>query len=93
MKKVTGNKIGINLFMINAFVYISFSLYMPFLSSYYSKAGINAVQIGILLTIGPVIAIIIQPLWAILSDKTGRRKDILSLMVLGSGISIFSYYL
>jgi len=93
MKKNISNKIGINLFMINAFVYISFSLYAPFLSSYYSKAGINAVQIGILLTIGPVIAIIIQPLWAILSDKTGRRKDILSLMVLGGGISIFSYYI
>ena len=93
MKKVTGNKIAINLFMINAFVYISFSLYMPFLSSYFSKAGINAVQIGILLTIGPVIAIIIQPLWAILSDKTRRRKDILSLMVIGSGISIFCYYI
>jgi oligosaccharide:H+ symporter len=93
MKKLSENKIAINLFLINAFVYISFSLYMPFLSSYYSRAGIKAVQIGLLLTIGPVVAIIIQPLWAILSDKTGRKKDVLSLVVLGSAISMFSFYI
>jgi oligosaccharide:H+ symporter len=93
MNKLAENKISIDLFMINAFIYISFSLFSPFLSSYYTKAGISAVQIGILLTIGPVAAIMIQPLWAFLSDKTGRRKDVLSIIVLGSAISMFSYYL
>ncbi|MDF2906203.1 MAG: hypothetical protein K0R34_1524, partial [Herbinix sp.] len=43
MKKPTIHKTGLNLFMISAFIYISFSLYAPFLSSYYSKAGISAV--------------------------------------------------
>lgn len=93
MKINKTNHIGIILLMVNAFVYISLSLYSPFLSSYYSKAGMNAVQIGVLLTIGPVIAIFIQPLWAVLSDRTGRRKDILSLVILGSGISMFGYYI
>jgi oligosaccharide:H+ symporter len=93
MRKLTENKIAINLFLINAFVYISFSLYTPFLSSYFTKAGIKAVEIGILLTIGPVIAIMVQPLWAVLSDKSGRKKDILSLVVLGSAFSMFSFYI
>ncbi len=93
MKISRSNKLGINLLFINACIYITFSLYAPFLSSYYSKAGLNALQIGILLTVGPLVAIVIQPLWAILSDKTGRRKDILMLVIIGSGISIFSYYL
>ncbi|MDF2540163.1 MAG: major facilitator superfamily 1 [Herbinix sp.] len=93
MEKESTKKIGLNLLLINAFIYISFSLYAPFLSSYYSKAGINAVQIGIILTIGPVVAIFVQPLWALLSDRTGRRKDILSLVVLGSAMSMFSFYI
>lgn len=93
MKISKSDRLGINLLLVNAFIYITFALYTPFLSSYYSKAGLNALQIGILLTIGPLVAIVIQPLWAILSDKTGRRKDILILVILGSGLSIFSYYL
>lgn len=93
MKNDSSKAIGYNLLMINTFIYIAFSFYTPFLSSFYSLIGINAVQIGILLAIGPVVAIFIQPLWAILSDRTGRRKDVLSLVVLGSGCSIFLYYL
>jgi MFS family permease len=92
MNMKTMNRTGINLLLINAFIYISFSLYTPFLTSYYTKAGMNAVKVGVLLTLGPLMAIFVQPLWAVLSDKTGRRKDVLSLVVLGSAVSMFSYY-
>jgi Major Facilitator Superfamily. len=87
------NQLGITLLLINASIYIAFSLYSPFLSAYYSKSGLNAVEIGILLTIGPIIAIFIQPFWAIISDKSGRRKLVLSLVILGSAFSLFSYYI
>jgi oligosaccharide:H+ symporter len=93
MKNKSVNYLGINLFMINAFIFISFSLYTPFLSSYYTKAGISAVNIGLLLTIAPITAIFIQPIWAILSDKTGRKKDVLSLVAFGSAVAIFCYYI
>jgi PPP family 3-phenylpropionic acid transporter len=93
MKKFTANKTGLNLLMINAFIYISFSMYTPYLSSYFSKAGINAVEIGILLTIGPVISILIQPIWAVISDKTGKRKVVLSIVVLGNALAILSFYI
>lgn len=93
MKPVRISKIGINLFLINVFIYLTISLYTPYLTTYYAKAGLNAVEIGVLVTIGPLAAIFIQPLWAFLSDRSGRRKDILSLVVLGCGLSIFSYYI
>ena len=93
MRKYSYHKTGLNLFLISAFTYISFSLYGPFLSSYYSKAGISAVEIGILLTLGPVSSILVQPIWAILSDRTGKRKAVLAFVVLGSAISVLSYYL
>jgi oligosaccharide:H+ symporter len=79
--------------MINAFIYISMAMYTPYLSSYYTKAGLNAVEIGILLTIAPLSSILIQPVWAIISDRTGRRKDVLSLVVIGSALSILGYYI
>lgn len=87
------NKTGLKLLMLNAFIYITLSFYTPFLGAYYTKAGMKAIQVGILLTIAPVLSIFIQPLWAIISDRTGRKKDILSLVVLGSALSMFSYYI
>lgn len=93
MKLSQNNKLGITLLMTNAFIFIPCSFYTPFLSAYYTKAGLNAVQIGILLTIGPLVAIFIQPVWAILSDRSGRRIDVLSLLVFGSGIAMFSFYI
>lgn len=93
MKHTSDKTIGYNLILINAFVYIASSLYGPFQSAYFSSHGMNSVQIGILMTISPIASILIQPLWAMLSDRTGKRKTILSLVVLGSGLSIFSFYL
>ncbi len=87
------NKTGFNLLLINAFIYITFALYTPYITSYYTKAGMSAVQIGILVTIGPLIAIFIQPLWAVISDRTGRKKEVLALVILGSALSMYSYYI
>ena len=93
MRNLSINKTGLNLFLISAFTYISFSLYAPFLSPYYSKAGISAVEIGVLFTLGPISSIFIQPIWAIISDRTGKRKAILAIVVLGSALSVLSFYI
>jgi MFS transporter, PPP family, 3-phenylpropionic acid transporter len=93
MRKPTIHKTGLHLFMINAFIYISFALFTPFMSPYYTKAGMSAVEIGILLTIAPIFSCLIQPLWAILSDRTGRRRRVLSIVAFGSSLSVLSYYI
>ncbi len=93
MKSSSNKAIGYNLLLINAFVYIAASVYGPFQSAYFSSHGMNSVQIGILMTISPIASIFIQPLWAMVSDRTGKRKAILSLVVLGSALSLLSFYL
>ncbi len=93
MKKQSVHAIGFNLLLVNAFVNICFALYIPFLSTFYATKGINSVEIGILLTISPVASILIQPLWAMFSDRLNKRKFFLALVVLGSALTIFSYYL
>lgn len=89
----TNKRMGIHLFLINAFVFIPTAQYTPFLSAYYSKQGISALKIGILLTIGPIVSIIIQPIWAYISDRTGKRKLVLCFVVLGTASALLSYYL
>jgi len=87
------NKTGTILLLMNVFIYLTLSLYTPYLTSYYSKAGLDALEIGVLVTIGPLTAIFIQPIWAILSDRSGKRKLILILVILGSALSIYTYYI
>lgn len=93
MRKNYVKAIEFKLLMINTFIYVAASTYIPFISSYYSINNIDATQIGILLTIGPLVAIFVQPLWAFLSDRSGKRKSVLALVALGSGITMLTYYL
>lgn len=93
MKKQSSRAIGYNLLLINAFVYIASSAYGPYLSPYFTSRGINPIQLGVLFTIGPIASIFIQPFWAMISDRTGKRKHVLALVVLGTGLAMFSYYL
>ncbi len=93
MMFLRNKRIGLQLFLINAFVFIPAAQYTPFLSAYFTKAGISALEIGILLTIGPIVSIFIQPLWAYISDRTGKRKLVLCIAVLGSALSLLSYYI
>lgn len=66
--------------------------YVPFLSSYFTSIGLTATQIGILLTIQPVAIIVIQPLWARLSDRTGKRKVVLGFLIAAASVSALLYY-
>ena len=62
------------LLVVNSFVWASTGLYMPFIGAYYTQQGITPLQVGVLVSIGPVISILIQPLWAYMSDRSGRHR-------------------
>lgn len=78
------------LFSINAIIYIASGFYTPFLSAYYAQKGIDAEKIGILLMIGPCVVLLTQRFWAKISDRTGKRKEVLLVTIVGSGFSIYS---
>lgn len=81
------------LLSLNTFLYISTALYSPFLSTYYTQNGITSSQIGILMAIGPVASVFIQPLWARASDASGKAKTFAALVMAGTACSLFTYYL
>ncbi|MBR1757400.1 MAG: MFS transporter [Lachnospiraceae bacterium] len=84
--------VAVNLFAINAFVYIAMSMYSPYLSAFLTSEGIKPSQVGILLAIGPFAALVIQPLWARLSDSTGKRRLVFSLVALGASMMMLTTY-
>ena len=79
------------LLAVNTFVWTTTALYMPFIGAYYTQQGITPLQVGLLTSIGPVVSIVIQPLWAYISDRIGRRRRVLIIVSIGSGVTILSY--
>lgn len=71
---------GLNLYLINGLYWITASLYLPFISMYFSQRGMNSMQVGILSAVLPVASLTVQPLWAALADRTGKRRCVLILL-------------
>ncbi|SDO13215.1 MFS transporter, PPP family, 3-phenylpropionic acid transporter [Alkalicoccus daliensis] len=64
----------------------------PLLTVYLqSDVGLSGAQIGVITSIGPVIMIMVQPLWGMLSDYTRKPKIILVIASIGAGCSGFTY--
>ena len=81
------------LLAVNTFVWVTTALYAPFIGAYYAEQGITPFQVGVLTAIGPVVSTLIQPLWAYISDRLGKRRRVLMIVTIGSGLTILTYLL
>ncbi|GGD58170.1 MFS transporter [Paenibacillus nasutitermitis] len=70
---------------------MSNAVYGTFIPLYFQHVGFSQSQIGTLLSLGPLIAILAQPLWGTLSDRARTKNSILLLLIAGSGISMLLY--
>ena len=60
----------------------------PFISLYLKNhLYLDGIQLGFALAIGPLLGILASPLWGYIADRTGKRKEILFIIVVGSAIS------
>lgn len=92
MNDLSKKKAGSRLLFTNIAYWMTDGCYTPFLSSYYRSIGLSSREIGILLAIGPACAICIQPVWAMFSDRSGKRKKVLELVTVGAAIASLMYY-
>lgn len=60
---------------------------LPFLPAYLKSIGFSATQVGLLLAIGPTLALLVPNLWAHLADRSGRADRV--LIVLSAGAFLF----
>lgn len=90
---MTTKHLAPRLLVVTTFVWLVMALYTPFVGSYYTEQGLKNSQIGILTSIGPVVAFFLQPLWGIISDRIGRRRMVLMIISLGSSMAVLTYLL
>ncbi|RAP75956.1 MFS transporter [Paenibacillus montanisoli] len=73
------------------FVYMGNAVYGTFIPLYFQDAGFTQSQIGTLLGLGPLIAILAQPVWGLFSDRARTKNSILLLLITGTGITVLLY--
>lgn len=61
----------------NYFFYIAYASYLPYLSYWFAEDGLSPQQIGLIFSIGPLVGLIMQPLWGMLIDYFSIAKPVL----------------
>jgi PPP family 3-phenylpropionic acid transporter len=74
-----------------AAVYMGNAVYSTFIPVYFHSIGASSEQIGILLSLGPLVAILAQPVWGTIGDRSKTKNSILLLLLIGSGITILLF--
>ncbi|MCF2940785.1 MFS transporter [Paenibacillus alkaliterrae] len=73
------------------FIYAGNAVYGTFLPVYFQDIGFTSLQIGTLLSLGPLVAILAQPIWGAFGDKAKIKNHILYVLLAGSGLSMLLY--
>ncbi|NIK75299.1 PPP family 3-phenylpropionic acid transporter [Paenibacillus castaneae] len=92
MKNSHATKVSLIYFLFfYVFIYAGNAVYGTFLPLYFQDIGFSALQIGTLLSFGPFVAILAQPLWGALGDRARTKNFILLILLAGCGISMILY--
>lgn len=67
------------------------AVFTTFMPVYLSGIGYGEAKIGILLSMGPFIAIFGQPLWGMATDRSKTKNTMLALLLLGSAAMMALY--
>ncbi|MEH7117516.1 MFS transporter [Neobacillus vireti] len=68
--------------------YMGNAVYGTFMPVYLKSIGLSQTSIATLLSFGPLIAILAQPLWGSIGDRAESKNRVLQLLALGSAVSI-----
>ncbi|MGE6376267.1 MFS transporter [Peribacillus muralis] len=96
-KQIRANMISLKAFYL--FSFFAVGSLTPLLSVYLAnEAGLSGLEIGSIMSVGPVVMIIFQPIWGIVCDWSGKPAKILALTtflagVFGLGYLLFDPYL
>ncbi len=72
-------------------LFAAIGIFYPYLALYFQAAGLPGAQIGIILGIPPLVGIVVQPLWGMLSDVYHVHRYALALASIGTAASAWLY--
>ena len=79
------------LYVVNGMYWVTAAAFLPFIGAYYTSIGMTDGQVGVLAAVFPLAALVIQPFWAYLSDRTGKRKRMLLGLCAASGVAVLLF--
>ncbi len=79
-----------HLLALYAGIYMINAAFMPYMPLYLKSNGYGGSTTGLILSIGPVLAIFSQPVWGYLGDRSGSKTRILRLML--AGVALVSLF-
>jgi PPP family 3-phenylpropionic acid transporter len=56
----------------------------PFLPLYFQHLGFDSIQIGMLMSVGPLISLVANPFWGYWSDRLQNTRLIINIMLIGN---------
>lgn len=78
--------------LFNFFYYWIVSMINAFLPLLFRFKGLSPAQIGIVLSVGPIVAIFSQPFWGVVSDKKQSVKNVIIFLLMATlitGLAVF----
>jgi MFS family permease len=85
------SRVILQLLCFYALIYIAEAFFVPYITAYYKLQGMTPLEIGILSSIGPICAIVVQPFWAIKSDRSGKRLTLLRKIIFMAAVSVMFF--
>lgn len=82
----------INISSFYFFVFFGFGGLFPLISIYLREnIQLSGTQIGMILSIGPIVMMVAQPVWGMICDYTQRSRLVLTIAVLATGLTGLFY--
>ncbi|HEY4391438.1 MAG TPA: MFS transporter [Paenibacillus sp.] len=73
----------LSLGLLNFFIYGTTVIFAAFFQLYLQDIGMNKLEIGILISTGPLISLLAHPFWRLMSDRSRNIRLILLVMLIG----------
>jgi PPP family 3-phenylpropionic acid transporter len=76
-------------FLLYIFIYAANGILTPYSSLVFQSAGFGQWAIGILASIGPLVSLVCQPIWGIISDRARSKRTVLRLTLFMTAITVW----
>lgn len=74
--------------LLNFFIYGTMVIFAAFFQLYLQDIGLDKLEIGSLMAIGPIISLLAHPFWRYWSDREGNLRNTLLIIMIGLLITI-----